>query len=60
MQAKMSLGFPNWMIVKLVIWLIFGAAIVLAKRGILTGAAAWVVMIGLATGAAYLGLFKPF
>ena len=60
MQAKMSLGFPNWLIVKLVIWLIFGAAIVLAKRDILKGSTAWIVMIGLASVAAYLGLMKPF
>lgn len=60
MQAKMSLGFPNWLIVKIVIWFIFGAAIVLAKRGLLKGVAAWVVMVGLATVAAYLGLMKPF
>jgi hypothetical protein len=60
MQAKMSLGFPNWMIAKLVIWFIFGAAIVLAKRNILKGLGAWIVMIGLASVAAYLGLMKPF
>lgn len=60
MQAKMSLGFPNWLIVKIVIWFIFGAAIVLAKRGILKGPSAWIVMIVLATAAAYLGMMKPF
>ncbi|MGJ8655171.1 MAG: hypothetical protein ACSHX6_01870 [Akkermansiaceae bacterium] len=60
MQAKLKLGFPNWMIVKMVIWVIFGAAIVLAKRNVLKGAAAWVVMIGLAVVAAYLGFMKPF
>lgn len=60
MQGMMKLGFPNWLVVKLVIWLIFGAAIVLAKRDILKGSTAWIVMIGLATTAAYLGLMKPF
>jgi hypothetical protein len=68
MQAKMKdayvaqfdTGFPNWMIVKLVIWLIFGAAVALAKRGVLKGATAWIVMIALAVCAAYLGLMKPF
>ena len=68
MQAKMKAayvaqfetGFPHWMIVKLVIWVAFGAAIVLAKRGLLKGVAAWIVMIGLAFAAAYLGLMKPF
>ena len=68
MQARMKeayvlqfdTGFPNWMIVKLIIWIIFGAAIVLAKRDILKGSTAWLVMIGLASVAAYLGLMKPF
>ena len=60
MQAKMHLGMPNWLIVKLVIWLIFGAAIVMAKRKVLQGPIVWVMMIGLATVAAYLGLYKPF
>lgn len=68
MQAKMKdfyiaqfeTSFPNWMIAKLVIWIIFGAAVVLAKRKILNGPVAWVVMIGLAFAAAYLGLMKPF
>jgi hypothetical protein len=68
MQAKMKAayvaqfdsGFPNWMIAKFAIWLIFGAAIVLAKRDILKGATAWLVMIGLAFAAAYLGFMKPF
>ncbi len=58
--AEFETGFPNWMIVKLVIWIIFGGSVVLAKRGILKGAAAWIVMIGLASVAAYLGLTKPF
>lgn len=60
MQAKLGLGFPGWMIAKLVIWLVFGAAIVLAKRGVITGKVAWICMIGLAIVAAYLGIFKPF
>lgn len=68
MQAKMKeayvaqfeTSFPMWMIAKLVIWLIFGAAIVLAKRDILKGSIAWIAMIGLASAAAYLGLMKPF
>lgn len=58
--AQFETGFPNWMIVKLIIWIIFGAAIVLAKRDILKGSTAWIVMIGLASTAAYLGLMKPF
>jgi len=58
MQAKGGIdGFPLWIIVKIVIWVVFGAAIVLAKRGVLTGKAAWISMIALGTAAAYLGVF---
>ncbi len=68
MQAKFKAGYigtygsawPNWLIAKIVIWLIFGAAVVLAKRKIIQGPSAFVLMIGLATCAAYLALFKPF
>ena len=60
MQAKMQLGMPNWFIVKMVILLIFGAAVVLAKRKVLQGPIVYVMMVGLAAVAAYLGLYKPF
>jgi hypothetical protein len=68
MQAKMKAAyvaqfdtsFPNWMIAKIVIWIFFGASIALAKRGVLKGSTAWILMIGLASVAAYLGLMKPF
>jgi len=60
MSAKMELGFPVWMIVKLVIWFAFGAMIVLAKRGVLKGAALWTVILVMGSIAAYLGVMKPF
>ncbi len=60
MQAKMHLGMPSWLIVKLVIWLIFGATVVLAKRKVLQGPIVYVMMVGLAAVAAYLGLYRPF
>ena len=60
MAAKLKYGFPTWMIIKLVIWLTLGAMIVLAKRGILKGAALWGVMLLLGAIAAYLGIMKPF
>ena len=60
MQAKLGLDFNGWLIAKLVIWLFFGASVVLAKREILKGSTAWIVMIALASTAAYLGLMKPF
>ena len=61
MQARLGIEFQSgWFLAKFIIWVIFGAAIVLAKRGILKGSAAWIIMIGLASIAAYLGLMKPF
>ena len=60
MTAKLGYGFPGWVIAKMVIWCIFGAAIVLAKKKILQGPAAWAVMIALGTLAGYIALFKPF
>ncbi len=67
MQAKMKdaylavygSGFPTWMIVKIVIWLAFGASTVLAKRKIIKGLAAWILIIALGMASAYLGLKKP-
>jgi len=61
LQVRMGFDLlSGWLIAKMIIWLIFGGSIVLAKRGILKGSTAWIVMIGLASVAAYLGLMKPF
>ncbi len=57
MEAKGDIGWPLWMIAKIVIWVAFGAAIVLAKRKVIEGKIAWISMIALGTLAAYLGLF---
>ena len=58
MQAKGGIeGFPLWLIIKIVLWLAFGGAIVLAKRKVITGKVAWISMIALGGVSAYLGLF---
>ncbi len=67
MQAKMKdaydavygTGFPTWLIIKIVIWLALGGGIVLAKRKIIRGLAAWIVIIALGLASAYLALNKP-
>lgn len=59
-SAQLHLGFPTWMIVKLIIWVALGAIIVLAKRGILKGATLWGVMLLLGAIAAFMGTSKPF
>ncbi|BDS08968.1 hypothetical protein NT6N_40080 [Oceaniferula spumae] len=67
MQAKMKdvyqiaygSSFPTWMMIKLFIWVIFGASMVLAKRRVIKGIAAWILIIALGTASAYLGFHKP-
>ncbi|MGJ8676899.1 MAG: hypothetical protein ACSHX0_05240 [Akkermansiaceae bacterium] len=58
MQAKFNYGFPTWMILKLVIWLVLGGFMVLLKRGIVKGLAAWIIIIALGLSAVYLGKNK--
>ncbi|NOY00522.1 MAG: hypothetical protein GXP30_12415 [Verrucomicrobia bacterium] len=58
--AKLHMGFPKWMMFKLVIWIVLGAMIVLAKRGILKGAALWGTLLFLGALAAFFGTMKPF
>lgn len=58
MQAKGQLGFPVWLMVKIVIWLIVSGSIVLAKRKLLPPAALYGMLIVLGIVAAYLGIHK--
>ncbi len=58
-QIMYGTGFPTWMILKIVIWVILGGAMVLAKRRVISGLAAWVLIIGLALASAYLAYKKP-
>ncbi len=67
MQAKLKdaytavygSSFPTWLILKFVIWVIFGGCMVLAKRRVIKGAAAWVLIIAIGSASAYLALKKP-
>lgn len=58
-EAAYGTSFPTWLILKLVIWLIFGASMVLAKRRIIKGIAAWILIIALAICSAWLAYHKP-
>ena len=58
--AKLQLGFPGWVIVKLVIWLVFGALLVVSKRQLLRPGQLIGVMIALGALAAWLATFTPF
>ncbi|MDC0088104.1 hypothetical protein OAI07_01035 [Akkermansiaceae bacterium] len=57
--ASYGSAFPMWLIIKVVIWLVLGGAMVLAKRRIITGLTAWILIIGLGFASAYLALNKP-
>ena len=60
MLTQLRLGFPGWVWAKLVIWLVFGAAVALPYRkpGL---AKPLLFLLPLLGGlAAYLGIYKPF
>lgn len=67
MQAKMKVAYfavyganwPTWLIIKIVIWLALGACMVLAKRRVIKGLPAWILIIGLGFASAYLAMNKP-
>lgn len=48
-------ALPTWLILKIVIWLALGASMVLAKRRIIKGATAWILIIVLAVASAWIG-----
>ena len=50
----------HWWQVKLVIWLVIGAAPALAKRKVMPPAAILSICVVLGAGAAYLAMAKPF
>jgi hypothetical protein len=58
-QAAYGSGFPTWLIIKIVIWVALGGGMVLAKRGIIKGLAAWILIIALGLASAYLAYNKP-
>jgi len=60
MQAKLGVGFPWWIFVKLLILVALGALLAVAKRGILSPRNAILVGLGLGFVAAFLGLTWRF
>ncbi len=58
--AKLKLGFPAWIIVKLVIWLLLGVLPVLVKCKRVPPLAAAFAALLLGLAAAYLGVYKSF
>lgn len=58
--AKLKLGFPVWIWIKILIWFGFAGLVTVANRKPDLGKPLWTVLILLGVGAAYLGVFKPF
>jgi hypothetical protein len=50
--------FPLWVILKIIIWLAFGGLFTVALKKPQHARSLWVLLIVLATCAAYLGIFK--
>lgn len=53
-------SFPNWVIVKIIVWLALGGMLALFYRKPQLARAYWWLVIVLGVVAAYLGLWKPF
>ena len=58
-MAVYGSAWPTWLILKVVIWVIFGGSMVLAKRRVIKGAVAWIVILSLGATSAVLALKKP-
>lgn len=58
--AKLGVGFPAWVWLKLVIWIVFGAVIVLIRRQPALAGFLWWALPVLGAFAGYLAIFKPF
>ncbi|MGK0187532.1 MAG: hypothetical protein ACI9R3_003320 [Verrucomicrobiales bacterium] len=54
--AKLHLGFPWWVVAKLVLWLAFGAMPLIGKRGLLPVPAAWLLAAICGIAAVWLGV----
>ena len=61
LTARLSLSpLPTWIYAKLLVWLMLGGAIVLAKRKASMTFTLALLFCGLGLSAAYLALIKPF
>ena len=60
MLARLGLGLTGWVWGKLVVWVLLGAALVLALRRPRLGRTVWLGSAVLGLLAVYLALYKPF
>lgn len=60
MQAKGNLGFPNWLLAKIGIWVLIGGMTVLIKRVPNLAWLWWILLLALGAAATWLALYRPF
>lgn len=58
-RLGMAQNMPNWIYVKLLIWLFLGASVALIKRKV-QGWSFYYVLLAVFTLAGYVALYKPF
>jgi len=58
--AKLGLGFPGWVMAKMVIWLMLGGLLAVMNRRSDLGQMFWFGAIALGVLAAYFAIAKPF
>ena len=58
--AKLGVGFPGWVIGKLLVWVVLGGIGAMAARKKQLAGTLWVVTVALGMFAAYLARIKPF
>ncbi len=56
--ARLQLGWPVWIFIKVGIWLAMGALLVLVKKSVISGKTAWIIAVILGAAAAFL-VFNP-
>ena len=59
MLARLGLGFPTWVWLKVAIWLLIGASIALIRRLPNQAIVFWFALPLLGSLAAYLAIYKP-
>jgi len=57
MQAKLGVGWPTWLILKIVIWILLGGALAFINRRPDWNVILWIAVIVLAGLSAWLGVF---
>jgi hypothetical protein len=59
MLARLGIGFPAWVWIKLAIWLVFGGIVAVIRRKPQWSNRLWVLILALAVLAAMTAIYKP-